>query len=53
MEWSEGFVLVARDREVTGEMFRVLFVILGRVEAGYSADITQAELAVVLGMRPC
>ncbi len=36
MNWEKGFIGNARDREVIGEMLRVLIVLLGTVEEGFS-----------------
>jgi hypothetical protein len=36
MNWEKGFIGIARDCEVIGEMLRVLLVLLGTVEEGFS-----------------
>ena len=48
MTWSQGLLRVAADREVTGQMLRVLLVILATIEVGQGTSITQAEIALIL-----
>lgn len=51
MSWEKGLLTIAGDRDVTGEMLRVLLVLLAKVEVGSSTLITQAEIARILGMK--
>jgi DNA-binding MarR family transcriptional regulator len=51
MTWEEGLIAVARDREVTGEMLRVLLVILAKRETSESTNLSQAEIAGILFMK--
>ena len=41
MTWRLGFVRTAQDKEIGAEGYRVLFVILGFVEHGLFAPVTQ------------
>ena len=51
MTWEEGLIAVARDREVTGEMLRVLLVILARRDTSQSTSLSQGEIAEILTMK--
>ena len=52
MTWEEGLIAVARDREVTGEMLRVLLVILVKRETSEkSTSLSQGEIAEILTMK--
>jgi len=51
MTWSQGLLRVAADLEVTGQMLRVLLVILATISVGSGSSITQAEIALRLKIK--
>jgi len=51
MTWQQGLLRVAADRSVTGQMLRVLLVILATISVGSGSSITQAEIALILKMK--
>lgn len=52
MTWEDGFIRVARDKEIGAECYRVLFVILASIEDGYFSPITPARISRVLNAEP-
>lgn len=51
MNSKEWLIGIACDREVTGEMLRVLLVVLATLETSSSSPVSQAEIGELLGMK--
>lgn len=51
MSFQESLLSIAKDREITGEVHRVLDVLIASVEYGNDINISQGWIAEFLGMR--
>lgn len=51
MSFQESLLSIAKDREITGEVHRVLDVLVANVEYGNNVNISQGWIAEFLGMR--
>lgn len=51
MSFQESLLSIAKDREITGEIHRVLDVIIANVEYGNDVNVSQGWIAEFLGMR--
>ena len=52
MQSQEALVSLAQDREITGECYRVLFILLAELDFENYIYIPQTEIAQKLGMHP-
>ncbi len=51
MSWKEAVFALVKDREVTGEMYRVLFVLLAEGNGTEAAYLSQREIGEICDMR--
>lgn len=51
MDWKEAVFALVKDREMTGEMFRVLLVLLAEGNGTAVVFLSQREIGEICGMR--
>lgn len=51
MMFQETLIEIAKDREITGEIYRVLFYLLGKLDFENYIHFTQGDAAAALGLQ--
>jgi|688.fasta_scaffold164699_2 DNA-binding MarR family transcriptional regulator len=51
MNWKDGVFALVRDREMTGEMYRVLLVLLAQGDGTAAVYLSQREIGEICNMR--
>jgi DNA-binding MarR family transcriptional regulator len=51
MMFQDTLIEIAKDREITGEVYRVLFYMLGQMDFENRIRATQGDAAVALGLQ--
>lgn len=50
MTWREGFLRLATDKALVGEMYRVFFVIMAHMDKDYFSPLVPAEIVKILSI---